>query len=120
MIGDIIMVAFIIVLAFSGACETTGRLMRDASGQRIQRSRAAAYGLCVLIVLAVSVGLGLMVALPVEPGDEMYDGRVVATEYRPGLSEHERDEKIIKAFCVLLIPSLLGVRVALGKKPKAS
>jgi hypothetical protein len=116
MIGTIFIVSLFALGAFVTALETTEKMLRDDSGQPINRSRAAAYGLCVLIVLAVSIGFGFMVAAGVEPGDERYEGRVVATAYIPPMSIDKRDDAIFKVFCTLILPSLLGVRVALGKK----
>jgi hypothetical protein len=116
MIGTIFIVGLFALGAFVTASEITEKMLKDSSGQPINRSRAAAYGLCFLIVLAVSIVFGFIVAAGVEPGDELYDGRVVAKTYIPPMPLHKRDEVIYKTFLVLLPPSLLGVRVALGKK----
>ena len=116
MIGTIFIICLAAFMAFGAALETTEKMLGDSSGQPINRTRTASYGLCVLIILAVSIVFGFMVAAGVEPGDELYDRRVVATTYIPPMPIHKRDDVIFKTFFTLFVPSLLGVRVALGKK----
>jgi hypothetical protein len=59
---------------------------------------------------------GGIVALPVEPGDEI-GGRVVNYS-APGMSLEERDALIEKTFLVMIIPALLGVRSAMKEADK--
>ncbi len=74
-----------------------------------------AYVLCVIIVFAASVAFGAIAASPVVPGDEDAAGRV-ATVYRPGMSLPKRDKLIEDIFLVTVLPALIGVRLALGRK----
>src|SRR5688572_10818789 len=82
-------------------------------------SRGMSYFLCVIFVFVSSILWGAIVASPVYPGDEEESTGRVATEYRPGMSPYKRDEIIQKTFLVTILPALIGVRVALGRKPKS-
>jgi len=99
-------------------------LTLDENEKRIPvKNRWGAYTVCALAVFAFSVCWGIAASHPIFPGDEheINDGRqvVIATEYVPGLSLTARDKYIERTFYVLIIPSLIGVRLALGRKPKA-
>jgi hypothetical protein len=113
-------VGITLAVCFVGAFshQITEHLVKDESGNRIERSRIAAYALCCVMVLSFSVVAGLIVAAPVEPGDEMESTHQVATEYRPPMPEHKRDALIEKIFWVSLLPALFGVRIALGPKQR--
>ena len=113
MLGTIIGIAIASVLGFSVACGLAEQLSKDAQGYRIKRSRSASYVVCTLAVFTCSVIFAEIVALPVEPGDEI--GGKVANYYRPGLSLERRDEIAMNTFLVLLPSTLIGVRVGLGK-----
>lgn len=92
--------------------------MKDKDGRRVERSRLAAYGLCVLMVAMGSIILGVIGAASVEPGDEIESTGQVATRYVSAMPLHKRDELIEKMFFIFILPALLGVRSALGPKPK--
>lgn len=114
--AKITVAVFLVWLLSAGATE---HLLRDRNRNRIERSRPAAYVLCSIVVLSFSVVAGLIIATPVEPGDEIESTGQVATEYRPPMPEHKRDALIEKIFWVSLLPAMFGVRCALGPKKRA-
>jgi len=117
--GHFVGLVLAVMFAIGGSYGITEHLLKNAKGEHVQRSRVASYALCVLIVFAAAVLLGLMWSTPVEPGDEIEATHQVATEYISGKSLSERDALIKKLFLTFLVPSLLGVRAALGPKPQA-
>lgn len=78
--------------------EIAEQFLRDKNGNHVERSRLAAYALCAIVVLSGSVIAGLIIAAPVEPGDEIESTGQVAVEYRPAMPEHKRDALIEKIF----------------------
>jgi hypothetical protein len=92
--------------------------MKDGNGNKINRSRIASYGVCVMAVVCGAVLLGLMAGAGVEPGDENEATGEVATTYSPGMPLGKRDRLIENSVMVMLLPALFGVRCALGPKKK--
>lgn len=94
------------MVAFGVASGITEAFQADKCGNSIERSRGASYTVCVLCVFVASVLAGLMIAMPSEEGAPLE------------LSLEERDALIEKIFMLLLLPALIGVRMALGPKGK--
>lgn len=93
-VGITLAVFFVWGLSF----EIAEQFLRDKNGNHVERSRLAAYALCAIVVLSGSVIAGLIIAAPVEPGDEIESTGQVAVEYRPAMPEHKRDALIEKIF----------------------
>lgn len=75
---------------------------------RVKRSRRTrALIVCIVTVVLFSVLWGYIVALSVEPGDEI--GGQIAATFRPAFSPSARDALIVNTFLVLIIPALIGV-----------
>jgi hypothetical protein len=90
----------------------------NSNRNKINRSRAASYGVCIMAVVCGAVLLGLMAGAGVEPGDENEATGEVATTYTPPWPLGKRDRLIENTFIVALLPALFGVRCALGPKTK--
>ena len=113
-------IALILAIGIGGssAFGVTENLLKDSSGRPVRRSRRASYGVCLLIVIAASLLIGLIWSAPIQAGDEIEATHQVATVDRPGLALSERDALIKKLFLTFIVPSLVGVRMALGPKRK--
>jgi hypothetical protein len=117
--GHFFGLAFVTVFVWVLAFQITEIFLKDKFGDRIQRSRPAAYFLCFVFVVFGAVVLGVIWSGPVEPGDRMDYGGPTATEYQPALPLHKRDELIWKIITNSMLPAMFGVRCALGPpKPK--
>ena len=118
-LGHIVGLVVVVIMGWTISFGIAEILMKDKTEMPIARSRVASYTLCLLVLLAFSVVLGSVWSTSVEPGDELESTGQVATEYVPAKSLAERDALIEKIFLAFLAPSLLGVRNALGPKPKS-
>lgn len=119
LLGHTLGLVLVVMMGFAMSFGLAEQMMKDDAERPIQRSRPASYALCLLILFAVSVGLGAMWSTAIEPGDELDGTGRVATTYVPGKSLAERDAMIQKIFLAFLAPCLLGVRGALGPKTKS-
>lgn len=94
-----ITVGVLFAYAASYECTETFRVKRNR--------RTRALFICVVMVVLFSVIWGYIVALSVEPGDEI--GGQIATTFRPAFSFRVRNNLIITTFLVLIVPALIGV-----------
>lgn len=80
-------------------------------------TRLTCYVLCICVLFTVTAFCVAIVSASREPGDvEEATGKVV-TEYIPETPLKKQIEWKENMFLALIVPSLIGVRIALGDKP---
>jgi hypothetical protein len=114
MITRIIMITVGAAMAWTIAFGLTEIYFKDRS-QRVSH-RLLAYLACGVGVVVVSIAIGWVAAGSIEAGDQEESTHRIAKSNIPGASQGRRNEIIRNVFLVAIVPSLIGVRCALGRR----
>ena len=113
-----ISIALAVVFVWGLSFEATESALKNSNGDRIERSRRASYGVCVMAVLCGAVVIGFLASSGAYAGEYIEATGETVTQDVPPWPAYKRDRLIEETFLVALLPALFAVRCALGPKEK--
>lgn len=107
---SIVLIIFVCATAHQ-ICETLTYGERDL----IKGFRDVLYVVAIFVLFGVTWLFAGFASASIEPGDEIGEGRV-ATQYVPAKSCEENRSIHLRLFALLVAPTLIGVRFAVGPR----
>lgn len=105
--------SLVIIVFFFAVSHQILAAMRDEEPAFFKSVRYAPYVLVIFVLFGVTWLFAAIASASIEPGDEIGEGRV-ATQYVPAKSCEENRSIHLRLFALLVAPTLIGVRFALG------
>jgi hypothetical protein len=115
-LGRFVISVLIMVFVFAGVANLIGELMHhDSEREYFTNCRGSCYTIAVFVLFGLTWVFASLVSAPVEPGDEIGERRVATISVPRKPCDSQRSIHL-QLFAVLLTPTLLGARTAIGPK----